>query len=139
MHKLYDFLERHRIFKLTEQRFKRQTNEGRYVSLIIGINCSKHTARHSLGFMKNRYSVSTQCGEKAVRVISKIPYRSHNYLLPSFCEELLIYIQFHKRFITFSHQIMKSDNTIVYTCGLQVPEGSKGHLIFIIVFLLNTG
>ena len=59
-----------------------------------------------------------------IRCLWRLPYRTHNVLLPLICRDLPVEIQLHKRFVKFFHKILHSENSIVYTCGLVALGGS---------------
>ena len=65
---------------------------------------------------------------KSVRFIWKLPYRTHNVLLPEICRSNPFEIQLHSRFLKFIHKISQSDTLLLRTCFKLVMNGSRSQV-----------
>ena len=61
---------------------------------------------------------------KAIRVIWRLPYRSHCQLLPLICDDIPVELQLHKRFLKFFQKVITSNNELVKFCGSLAIGGS---------------
>jgi hypothetical protein len=62
---------------------------------------------------------------KCVRRILGLPYRTHNNLLPSICNDAPVDWQLHRRCITFVTQCLNSHNSCVSLCASLCIQGSR--------------
>ena len=68
----------------------------------------------------------------------KIPYITHNDLLPHICDDLPIEVQLYRRFIKFFHKVISSDNCLVRTCSFLALEGSCSPVCNSLNFIMSS-
>ena len=65
---------------------------------------------------------------KTVRLIWRLPYRTHSSLLPEICEISPFERQMHIRFFNFMRNLCLSKNSLVSVCRKLVLDGSRSEV-----------
>jgi hypothetical protein len=65
---------------------------------------------------------------KCVRRIFKVPYQTHNELLPGICNDMKIELQLLKRSAKFIESCLKSESQIVNTCIYLALAGTNSNI-----------
>ena len=65
-------------------------------------------------FSKREVERFSTAWRKAIRFLWRLPYRTHNVLLPIICRDLSVETQLNKRFVKFFHKILHTENNFVY-------------------------
>jgi hypothetical protein len=75
-------------------------------------------------FMENLYTAWRKC----IRMLLKLPYRTHNTLIPVIIDDLCIQAQIAKRFVRYFHTIFHSGNKYVELCKKMLICGSQSSI-----------
>ena len=74
---------------------------------------------------------------KAVRFLWKLPRNTHCVLLSLLSKDIPIETRLHLRFFKYVHNVIKSKNTVVRTCGKLLLQGSRSETGKSLNFLLQ--
>ena len=82
---------------------------------------------------------------KRVRIIFKVPYNTHCYLVHLIAEAPSVKVHLHRRFLKFYISLCKSNNPLVAMMSKFVSDGSQSasckfselHMFFVCFFFVN--
>ena len=72
---------------------------------------------------------------KSIRRLLCLPYRTHNCLINSICEDIPVDLKLHSRFLNFFDSILSSKNLLTRLCGVLALRGSNSSVSRSLMFL----